>query len=209
LVACARAYPVVVAAFRYPPVDRPLRNTMSERLILRRMRTGDETVLGPVFAKPEVWAFPFGRGFTAAETKQFVDSQVADWDAMGFGVWLTIERATSAVLGFIGLSVPRFLPEILPAVEVGWRIDPDVWGRGYATEGASVALEEAFWMLGLSEVHAVSQPDNHRSVRLAERLGMRLRRNVALAPTERRDAVAASLFSMTRLEWEATRNSSG
>ena len=36
---------------------------------------------------------------------------------------------------------PTFLPEILPAIEVGWRLDPDVWGKGYATGGASRALD--------------------------------------------------------------------
>ncbi|WP_424775094.1 GNAT family N-acetyltransferase [Novosphingobium sp.] len=42
-------------------------------------------------------------------------------------------------IGYVGISVPHFLPDILPAVEAGWRFDPVAWGQAYATEGASAA----------------------------------------------------------------------
>jgi len=47
---------------------------------------------------------------------------------------------TDRLIGYIGISVPTFLPDILPAVEVGWRFDPEAWGRGYASEGAREVL---------------------------------------------------------------------
>ena len=91
-------------------------------------------------------------------------------------------------LGYLGLSVPTFLPEILPAVEVGWRLRPDAWGQGLATEGAGAALDEAFTTLGLDEVCSVPQADNPASIRVAERLGMRLDRQVEIPANERRGA---------------------
>jgi RimJ/RimL family protein N-acetyltransferase len=194
-----------VSGVPYPATERPLPDMETERLVLRRFRAGDERRLAPVFAKSEVWRFPFGRGFSASETREFVDGQLAEWDERGFGLWLAIERATSATLGFVGLSVPWFLPEILPAVEVGWRLDPSSWGRGLATEGAEAALREAFMTLGLAEVCSVPQADNPRSVRVAERLAMRFVRPVVLAPTERRGQVEASLFAITRGEWARSR----
>ncbi len=48
--------------------------------------------------------------------------------------------------------MPTFLPEILPAVEVGWRLAPAAWGKGYTTEGATAALNQAFTTLGLDRV---------------------------------------------------------
>jgi RimJ/RimL family protein N-acetyltransferase len=107
------------------------------------------------------------------------------------------------VIGYVGLSVPVFLPEILPAVEVGWRFDPGVWGRGYASEGARAALAEAFTTLGLEEVCSVPQSDNPASSRVCERLGMRFEREVVIPATSRRGALTGLLYEMSRSEWSA------
>ena len=179
----------------------PLGDVVTERLDLRRFRLGDEAVLGPVFAKPEVWRFPYGRGLGAAETAEFVASQRRHWDECGFGCWVVAERSGGRVVGYAGLSVPRFLPEILPAVEVGWRLDPDVWGRGYATEAATAALDEAFTTLGLDEVCSVPQSENPASVRVAVRLGLWLDRTVTIPPTDRRGAVSGDIYRIRRSEW--------
>lgn len=72
----------------HTPVASPLGDTETERLVLRRIRQGDDQLLAPVFAKPEVWRYPLGRGLTAEETRKFVDRQAADWSAMGFGLGL-------------------------------------------------------------------------------------------------------------------------
>jgi RimJ/RimL family protein N-acetyltransferase len=185
----------------HPPTAGPLPDVTTDRLDLRRFRPGDEAVLAPVFAKPEVWRFPYGRGCTPEETATFVATQVAHWDACGLGCWLARDREGGRAVGFVGLSIPTFLPEVLPAVEVGWRFDPDVWGRGYATEGATAALHQAFTALGLGEVCSLPQADNPASVRVAERLGLRAVRTVTLPATDRRGAVEAVLFSVTATEW--------
>lgn len=118
---------------------------------------------------------------------------------------MAIERSTAAVVGFVGLSVPTFLPEVLPAVEVGWRLDPAVWGRGYATAGATAALDEAFTTLDLPEVCSICQSDNLASVRVAERVGMRLDRPVVIPANDRRGVLDAKLFVMTGGEWREHR----
>jgi RimJ/RimL family protein N-acetyltransferase len=70
--------------------------------------------------------------------------------------------------------VPRFLPQILPAVEIGWRFRRDCWGRGYATEAAAPLLEFAFAKVGLDRVVSIRHPENDRSGRVMEKLGLRV-----------------------------------
>ncbi len=56
-------------------------------------------------------------------------------------------------------------------VEIGWHLHPDAWGRGYATEAASVILDRAF-SHGLPKVIAVTDPENSASQAVCRRLGM-------------------------------------
>jgi RimJ/RimL family protein N-acetyltransferase len=102
--------------------------------------------------------------------------------------------------------VPTFLPEILPAVEVGWRFDPNVWGRGLASEGALAALGAAFDVLGLDRICSVPQSENPASVRVAERIGMTFARVVEISANDRRGPVLGSLFFISAEEWRSRTN---
>src|SRR5690606_30531493 len=59
-----------------------------------------------------------------------------------------------------------------PAVEVGWRLLPEHWGRGYATEAGRIALDFAFSQLGLPEVVSFTATQNGKSRAVMERIGM-------------------------------------
>lgn len=96
-----------------------------------------------------------------------------------------------------------FLPEVLPAVEVGWRFDPAYWGEGYASEGARAALREGFVTMGLNEIISVPQADNPPSSRVCDRIGMKLDRQVSIPANARRGELDALLYRLTRKEWEA------
>jgi RimJ/RimL family protein N-acetyltransferase len=159
--------------------------------------------LAVVFENREVWLFPYGRGMSRDETARFLEAQIQHWEDFGFGCWMARTRDHEFLIGYLGLSIPTFLPEILPAVEVGWRLAPTAWGNGYATEGATAALDEAFGTLGLDSVCSLPQSDNPRSERVAERLGMRLIRRVTVPADERRGEVVASHFEIKRDQWIA------
>ena len=187
-----------------PNLAGPLGDVTTARLSLRRFTASDLDGLASVFAKPEVWRFPYGRGFTRLETETFLAGQIAHWETCAVGCWLVEERETSRIIGYAGLSVPTFLPEVLPTLEVGWRFDPAVWGRGYATEAARAALREAFTTLGLDAICSLPQVENDASVRVAERIGMRRESVATIAANDRRGAVDAAVFVMSRAEWTAS-----
>jgi RimJ/RimL family protein N-acetyltransferase len=187
----------------HPPIAAPLRELTTERLDLRRFRPDDLDELAMVFENREVWQFPYGRAFTREETSDFLDAQIQEWDDCGFGCWIAREKTGSRVIGYVGISVPMFLPQILPAVEVGWRFDPAVWGMGYASEGARAALAESFDRLGLEEICSVPQADNPVSTRVCDRIGMRFERELAIPANARRGELTALLYKMTRAEWRA------
>lgn len=76
-------------------------------------------------------------------------------------------------MGFVGLQRVPFVARFTPCVEIGWRLQPDCWGRGLATEGARAAIRFGFETLGLEEIVAFTVPANGASLRVMAKLGMR------------------------------------
>ena len=109
---------------------------------------------------------------TEEETADFLDHVIGQSADPGRPVFHAVtERATGSLMGWAGLSVPDFLPEILPAIEVGWRFGTEHRGNGYATEAASATLRWGFEGLGLDEIVSIYEPENLPSGRVMDRLG--------------------------------------
>ena len=144
----------------------------TERLRLRRWREDDLDALAAIFAEPEVWRYPMGRGLTTEESERFLARQITHWGRHGFGMWAAEARATNELLGYIGLSVPTVLPQVLPAVEVGWRLHPRWWGAGLATEGGRASLRHGFDVVGLDRIISIFEPENVASGRVMAKLGL-------------------------------------
>ncbi|PTY02668.1 GNAT family N-acetyltransferase [Opitutaceae bacterium EW11] len=87
----------------------------------------------------------------------------------GWGLWAV--EVDGAFAGFTGLSVPRFDAVFMPAIEAGWRIRREFWGKGIATSAAQEALRYGFDVLKLKEIVSFTAGVNLRSRRLMERLG--------------------------------------
>jgi RimJ/RimL family protein N-acetyltransferase len=145
--------------------------------VLRRWRPEDRDALAAINADPEVMRWiGSGRVLGRGLSDDLIDRFEAEWRECGFGLWAVEwkEPGAAGLLGFCGLTAPSFLPEVVPAAEVGWRLARDAWGRGVATEAAHAALAYGFSTEGgrLREIVAVVAPENTRSLRVVEKLGM-------------------------------------
>ena len=74
-------------------------------------------------------------------------------------------------VGYVGLWPADYLADGM--VEVGWRLAAAHWGNGYATEAAREALRVGFEEVGLDEIVSFTVPQNVRSRRVMERIGLR------------------------------------
>lgn len=147
----------------------------TERLRLRPWQDDDLDAYVALCADPEVMRHllgPMTRDAAVAQLEAFRDH----WATEGFGLWCAAPKDSDECVGFIGLAIPRFLPEILPAVEIGWRLARSSWGHGLATEGARATADFAFGPLALDRIVSVTRPENRSSWKVMEKLGMTLER---------------------------------
>ncbi|MFD6182266.1 GNAT family N-acetyltransferase [Streptomyces goshikiensis] len=143
------------------------------RLLLRRWTDDDLVPLSEINADPEVMRW-IGDGSTldldrtAEDIERFED----EWDEEGFGLFAVELLASGELIGVVGLSVPEWLPEVLPAVEITWRLGRSYWGQGYASEAAQATLEFALQDRGLDRVIAINRAGNDDSENVIRKLGM-------------------------------------
>jgi RimJ/RimL family protein N-acetyltransferase len=141
-------------------------------LVLRPWRDADRAPYAALNADPVVMEH-FPSPLTRDQSDAHAASTAATLDARGWGLWAAEVPGVADFIGFIGLNVPSWEAHFTPAVEVGWRLAREHWGRGYAPEGAAECLRLAFEDLGLDEVVSFTVVANAKSRRVMEKLGMR------------------------------------
>ena len=143
----------------------------TERLILRQWSESDLEPFAALNADPRVMEF-----FTHVRTREQSDETAhriaSHIDAHGFGLWALERRDTGDFIGFTGMMHVDFDAGFLPAVEIGWRLASDQWGKGFASEAARASLSYGFNTLKLDEIVSFAVADNWRSRRVMERIGM-------------------------------------
>lgn len=143
----------------------------SDRLILRQWRAEDRLPFQRLNADPRVMEF-FPGVLSAEESDALVGRIENHFNRHGFGPFAAELVETGNFIGFVGLMVPEFEAPFTPAVEIGWRLEAEHWGRGLATEAARAAVGYAFDDLGLNGLVSFTVPGNVRSRRVMERIGM-------------------------------------
>lgn len=121
------------------------------------------------------------------------------WAMSGQSMFAVIEKATGRWIGRVG---PWF-PDGWPAAEIGWGIVPDAWGKGYAAEASTAAIDWVFDQRGWDDVIHCIDPDNAPSQRVAARLGS-VNRGRCQMPAPYEDTVIDA-WGQTREEWRARR----
>ncbi len=134
-------------------------------------------------SRPEVYRFLSGKPETPEQTAEGIARVGRCWAAWGTSWWAFVEMESGRIVG-AGCIQHLRQQEALPAdleslrgnpLEIGWRLHPDFWHRGLATEAAKEMAAFAFNRFNLQELLAVRYPENANSGRVMERLGMRYR----------------------------------
>jgi len=147
----------------------------TERMALRRMDFGDVESLRGIFEDPEAMRF-YPSTKDEGETRGWIQWNLDSYARHGFGLWIATLQETGAFAGQCGLVVQEV--EGRREVEIGYLFLRRLWGQGLATEAASACRDYALQKLGIPRVVSLIDPGNVASRRVAEKVGMRLEREI-------------------------------
>ena len=137
----------------------------------------------------------------AAAWRRFLQMPGA-WAVQGFGMFSVVEKASGRWIGQAG----PWQPDGWPGTEVGYALHPDAWGKGYATEAGTAAIDWAFANLGWDDIIHCIDPGNIASQNVAKRLGSLMKGPGKLPPPFQ--DVVVDVWGQTREAWFARRNGS-
>lgn len=150
---------------------RPAAGQVAEtpRLVLRRLTPDDAPFYLRLLNEP-TWLAHIGdrQVRTLDDAQAHIQAHIlAPYDAQGFGMYLVQRRSDGVPLGLCGL-VQR---DALPAPDIGFAVLQAHEGLGYAREAAQAVVWQAFHVLQLPRLLAITAPTNQRSTRLLHALG--------------------------------------
>ncbi|HEY6739715.1 MAG TPA: GNAT family N-acetyltransferase [Actinopolymorphaceae bacterium] len=181
------------------------------RMVLRRFTPADLPDLAALHGDPRVMRYiDDGRPVPATVVeRETLPTILREYDELpaGLGCLAAVEKTTGTFLGWFELH-PANSAGLDGGTELGYRLRPEVWGRGYATEGARALVHKAFTELGIERIVATTMTVNHASRHVLEKAGLVYVRTffvewpVYIEGAEHGDVE----YAVTRDAWSATRN---
>jgi RimJ/RimL family protein N-acetyltransferase len=178
------------------PMQAPGPTLETERLILRPTAYEDFEPWFQMMQDEAVARF-IGGVSPRSSCWRMVMGMAGSWTLNGYAMFSVIEKSSGRWIGRIG----PWQPAEWPGTEVGWGLARESWGKGYAVESATAAMDWVVDHLGWTDIIHCIDEANTPSAKVAERLGSRPRDIAALPPPYENSVVR--LWGQTSDEWRA------
>ncbi len=143
----------------------------SDRLGFRGWQPTDLEDLYLLCSDPEVMRH-FPATLSQEETAAFLQRLIDHQSEHGYSYFAVEQLTDGAVIGFTGLAYQTYAAPFTPCIDLGWRLRPPYWGKGYASEGARRCIAWAGEHKLAGRVYAVAVSGNEPSLRVMRAVGM-------------------------------------
>ncbi|MFN6519004.1 MAG: GNAT family N-acetyltransferase [Nostoc sp. CreGUA01] len=139
--------------------------------MLREFQEQDVSQLAPILANPRVMKFSPTGILSASQTQAKIVSFMISYKAFGFGKWAVILKESNQLIGYCGIAIEQI--ENVNEPEIGYRLDPEFWGKGLASEAALATIQYGFEQLKFPYILGIVERANTASIRVLGKLGMK------------------------------------
>lgn len=147
----------------------------TDRLKIRRMRRDDVKNLLEIFADPVAMVY-YPSIKDEIETKKWIEWTIDNYHKYGVGLWIVEDKQNGKFLGQCGIVPQKVDGQV--QMEIGYSFVRDAWGNGYATEAANACKDHGFHTLKYKRLVSLIDPENHPSIKVAERVGMSFEKQI-------------------------------
>ncbi len=151
----------------------------TDRLVLRYFHADDVEFVVRLLNEPSFIEHIGDKGVrTAEEANQYLlDGPLDSYERFGYGLNMVEMKETGEPIGMCGL-VRR---ENLDDADIGYAFLEKHWSKGYARESAEAVLNHARETFGLGRIVAIVTPENHSSIKLLEKIGLKFQRAIRMS----------------------------
>lgn len=162
----------------------------TERLLVRGFDTNDAEFILELLNQPSFIQFIGDKGVRSVDDARnyITTGPIESYRRHGFGLYLVELKDRKVPIGMCGV----LKRESLPDPDLGFAFLPEYWGKGYAFEAASAALDQGRDFFKLARILAITNPDNDASIKLLAKLGFQFERVMKLST----DSDEVKLFSL-------------
>lgn len=145
----------------------------SQRLYYRELEASDADGMFALDSDPEVHRYLYDAVIHDVEqSKEVIEYVRQQYKDVGLGRMAVILKETNEFIGWAGLKLESNVNGYDKFYDIGYRLMPQHWGKGYATEATHFFLDYAFTTLKAEKVNAYAFQDNGASVRVLEKCGL-------------------------------------
>lgn len=177
----------------------------TERLALRRFTADDSSWLAALYGDREVTRH-LGGVKDRVQADEFLNTRILQYydEHPGLGIWMTVEAATGAGVGFHLLNHIR--GESI--IQIGFTLAQSAWGKGFGTEMAAAVLRYGFLDMKLPRIAGIASLQNHASQRVLLKIGLERRGERAFAHPDYASEGPMAWFERDAADWQAERDAS-
>ena len=163
----------------------------TDRLTLRPLRETDFEALKCIWGDSETMSF-YAESYSDERIEEAISKQIATYEKYGYGLFAVLEKENGSLIGDCGITIQNI--DQTNEFEIGYHINKQHWGFGYATEAAQAVKQYGFKTLEIKKLFSYMESTHKQSRRVAEKIGMKLEKEY-MNPNNRN--LATTVYSIT------------
>jgi RimJ/RimL family protein N-acetyltransferase len=167
----------------------------TDQLGLRELTMNDLQDWYQILSDEETMQY-YPSAYDLDKTRGWIDRNLGNYSKYGFGLWAIILKETNQFIGDCGITMQNIYGDGNSLPETGYHINKHFWRKGYASQAAKECLKYSFENLDFDEVFSFQKWTNVPSRKVAEKIGMSLRKEYADEKN-----IKTSVYSITRTEF--------